>query len=121
MDFSATSTRLPDDVALISVSGEIDVYTAPALRERLIDAANDGATRLIVDLTRVDFMDSTALGVLVGALKRMRTNDGDLVLVCTAERLLRLFRITRLNELLPIVPDLPSARSWRAPDAFRKS
>lgn len=114
MDFSVTSTRLPDDVALITVSGEIDVATAPRLRERLLDAVNDGARRLIVDLTPVVFMDSTALGVLVGGLKRMRAVDGDLVLVCTAERLLKLFRITRLSKVFPIVPDVPSARSWRA-------
>ncbi|MER7079135.1 anti-sigma B factor antagonist [Saccharopolyspora kobensis] len=114
MDFSVTSTRLPDDVALIAVSGEIDVYTAPALREQLVDAVDDGARRLIVDLGQVDFMDSTALGVLVGGLKRVRAVDGDLVVVCTADRLLKTFRITGLAEVFPIVPDLPSARSWRA-------
>ncbi|MGW1679345.1 STAS domain-containing protein [Saccharopolyspora sp. NPDC002376] len=109
-----TSTRLPDDVTLVTVSGEVDVYTSPALRERLTDAVNDGAARLIVDLTQVDFMDSTALGVLVGGMKRMRAINGDLVLVCVAERLLKIFRITGLSRVFPIVPDLPSARSWRA-------
>ncbi|MER6988429.1 STAS domain-containing protein [Saccharopolyspora hirsuta] len=114
MDFSVTSTRLPGDVALITVSGEIDVYTSPALRERLTDAVHDGARRLIVDLSQVDFLDSTALGALVGGLKRMRAADGDLVLVCTAERLIKIFRITGLTEVFPILPDVPSARAWRA-------
>ncbi|MDA3646776.1 STAS domain-containing protein [Saccharopolyspora indica] len=113
MDFGVTSTRLPDDVALITVSGEIDVSTAPTLRDRLTDAVNDGAHRLVVDLTQVEFLDSTALGVLVGALKRIRAVDGDVVLVCTADRLLKIFRITRLTEVFPIVPDLPSAQAWR--------
>ncbi|MER7015719.1 STAS domain-containing protein [Saccharopolyspora sp. NPDC000359] len=114
MDFSVTSTRLPGDVAVISVSGEIDVYTTPALREQLVDAVNGGAHRLIVDLAQVDFLDSTALGVLVGALKWMRAVDGDLVVVCTADRLLKTFRITGLTKVLPVVPDIPSAQSWRA-------
>lgn len=109
MDFRVSSARLPDDVALITVGGEIDVHTAPRLRELLVDAVNDGARRLIVDLTQVELLDSTALGVLVGGLKRIRSVEGDLVLVGAGERLLKIFRITRLTEVFPILPDLPAA------------
>nr|WP_218888962.1 STAS domain-containing protein [Saccharopolyspora hordei] len=104
---------MPGGVTLITVRGEVDVFTSPALEARLADAVDDGAVRVVVDLSPVDFLDSTALGVLVGGWKRMRAADGDLVVVCAAERLLRLFRITRLDEVLPLVPDVPSARSWR--------
>jgi anti-sigma B factor antagonist len=115
MDFGVTSSRLAYGVTLIAVTGEVDVYTAPTLRERLTGAVNDGAFRLIVDLTGVDFLDSTGLGVLVGSLKRVRAHDdGSLLLVCDAERLLKIFRITGLTKVFHIVPDLASARAWYA-------
>ncbi|MBB5158620.1 STAS domain-containing protein [Saccharopolyspora phatthalungensis] len=111
MDLELTNVGLPDGITLIEVTGEIDVYTAPSLRERLIDAVNGGEFRLIADLTGVDFMDSTGLGVLVGGLKRTRAQGGALVLVCRAERLLKIFRITGLTKVFQIVPDVLSARA----------
>lgn len=114
-----TSAQLPGGVTLITVRGEVDVFTSPALEARLADAVDDGAVRVVVDLSPVDFLDSTALGVLVGGWKRMRAADGDLVVVCAAERLLRLFRITRLDEVLPSFPTspphAPGGREQRGP------
>ena len=72
--------------AVLAVSGEVDVATAPRLRERLVALVAEGHHRIVVDLDGVDFLDSTGLGVLVGALKRVRTHDGDLALVCTKPR-----------------------------------
>ena len=69
---------------IIEVSGEIDVYTAPKLREVIISAIDRGNTRLIVDIEKVAFLDSTGLGVLVGALKRVRADNGSLDIVCTS-------------------------------------
>ena len=91
-----------DGWSVLSVSGEVDVATAPRLRERLVTLVNDGRTRIVVDLERVDFIDSTGLGVLVGALKRVRTNDGDLALVCTGSRVLKVFEITGLTKVFAI-------------------
>ena len=82
---------------VIAVSGEIDVYTAPKLREKLISLVEDGSYQLIVDLEGVEFLDSTGLGVLVGGLKRVRAHDGWIDLVCTQSRILRIFRITGLK------------------------
>lgn len=84
---------------VIEVGGEIDVYTAPKLREALVDAVEEGHKYLIVDVERVDFLDSTGLGVLVGALKRVRGEDGSLDIVCTHERLLKIFEITGLDKV----------------------
>jgi anti-sigma B factor antagonist len=84
------------------VSGEIDVYTAPKLREQLIDLVGAGGYHIIVDMENVDFLDSTGLGVLVGGLKRVRAHDGSLQLVCTQERILKIFRITGLTKVFPI-------------------
>jgi anti-sigma B factor antagonist len=96
------STRTEGDRTIIEVGGEIDVYTAPRLREQLVDLVADGKYHLVVDMERVDFLDSTGLGVLVGGLKRVRAHDGSLRLVCTQERILKIFRITGLTKVFPI-------------------
>jgi anti-sigma B factor antagonist len=95
-------TRTEGDWTVIEVGGEIDVYTAPKLREALVELVNAGRYQIIVDVERVDFLDSTGLGVLVGGLKRVRANDGNLRVVCTQERLLKIFRITGLTKVFPI-------------------
>ncbi len=87
---------------VIAVGGEIDVYTAPKLRERLISLVEAGNCQLIVDMESVEFLDSTGLGVLVGGLKRVRAEDGWIDLVCTQSRILRIFRITGLNKVFSI-------------------
>jgi anti-sigma B factor antagonist len=96
------STRSQGDRTIVEVGGEIDVYTAPRLREQLVDLVADGTYHLVVDMERVDFLDSTGLGVLVGGLKRVRAHDGSLRLVCTQERILKIFRITGLTKVFPI-------------------
>jgi anti-sigma B factor antagonist len=72
-----------DGIAVIDVQGEIDMSTAPRLRELLIGLTAKGSYQLIVNLGKVGFLDSVGLGVLVGGLKRMRAHDGSLDLVCT--------------------------------------
>ena len=96
------STREADGTTVVAVGGEIDVYTAPKLREQLIDLVSGGNYHLIVDMENVDFLDSTGLGVLVGGLKRVRAHEGSLRLVCTQERILKIFRITGLTKVFPI-------------------
>jgi anti-sigma B factor antagonist len=94
---------------VIEVAGEIDVYTAPKLREKIAALVDEGVLHLVIDLERVEFLDSTGLGVLVGGLKRVRTHDGSLSLVCTQERLLKIVRITGLTKVFDIHPDVASA------------
>jgi anti-sigma B factor antagonist len=105
------STRTVAGYRVLEVSGEIDVYTAPQLRERLIALVEDGARQVIVDLNRVEFLDSTGLGVLVGALKRLRGVNGELALVCDQERLLKIFRITGLDRVFTIRETVEAATS----------
>src|SRR5205085_9044125 len=88
--------------AVLAVFGEVDVYTAPHFRERLIELVSEGKHRMIVDLEGVEFLDSTGLGVLVGGLKRLRSHDGDLLLVCTQGRILKVFEITGLTKVFAI-------------------
>lgn len=98
-----------DGVAVLEVRGEVDVYTAPRFRERLIEVVTDGHRRVVVDLEGVDFLDSTGLGVLVGGLKRLRSLDGDLLLVCTQSRILKVFEITGLTKVFSIFDSVEAA------------
>jgi anti-sigma B factor antagonist len=99
---------------VIEVGGEIDVYTAPKLRERLISLVDSGSYQLIVDMEGVEFLDSTGLGVLVGGLKRVRAHEGGIDLVCTQSRILRIFRITGLNRVFSIYDTVPAALAAHA-------
>src|SRR5262245_44347425 len=76
-DMLTIGSRAVGDRTILSVEGELDLYTAPTLRERVLMTAGDGG-RLIVDLTGVPFMDSSGLGVIVSCLKRLRESGGDL-------------------------------------------
>ena len=96
------ATRTEGDRTVIAVGGEIDVYTAPKLREQIVQLVDEGHYHLVVDMEQVEFLDSTGLGVLVGGLKRVRAHDGSLRLVCTQERILKIFRITGLTKVFPV-------------------
>ena len=91
-----------DGIEVVDVGGEIDIYTAPRLRELLIDLVSTGSYQLVVNMDKVEFVDSAGLGVLVGGLKRVRAHDGSLDLACTRERILRIFRITGLTKVFGI-------------------
>ena len=99
--------------AVLSVQGEVDVYTAPQFREQLIQLVDQGQRKILVDLEGVEFLDSTGLGVLVGGLKRVRAHDGSLDLVCTQERILKIFRITGLTKVFGIHDSVDEAISAR--------
>jgi anti-sigma B factor antagonist len=103
------SARAAAGYQVLDVAGEIDVYTAPQLRERLIALVEGGARRVVVELNRVEFLDSTGLGVLVGALKRLRGVGGELFLVCGQERLLKIFRITGLDRVFTLCDSVEAA------------
>ena len=108
MDLSV-STRDEDGRTVVAATGEVAVYTAPVLDEALSGAVAAGATRIVVDLGAVDFLDSTGLSVLVKALKRVRDADGSLDVVVTAERVAKVFRITGLDQVIPVHASLADA------------
>lgn len=108
MDVSV-HTYLSGERTVVEVGGEIDVYTAPVLRERLATLHEAGRHHLVVDLRAVRFMDSTGLGVLVGVLKRVRLSGGSLALVIDSERVLKVFRITALTQIFDIHSTLAAA------------
>lgn len=100
--------EIRDGRAVISVSGEVDAHTAPALSEALREVTEPGA-RIVVDLTDVTFLDSTGLGVFVTALKHLRESDGSLALVITSARVKKVFTLTGLDALIPLHETLDQA------------
>ncbi len=107
IDVDDSRTRTPHVV--VAVTGEVDIATAPKLREKLVELASQGAQQVVVDLNGVEFLDSTGLGVLIGGMKRLRGLDGDLTLVCTQPRILKVFEITGLNRAFTIYESVDSA------------
>ncbi len=112
----SVATRVVSAHAVLEVGGEIDVYTAPRLRERLNEVAGSGQQHIVVDLGRVEFLDSTGLGVLVGVHRRLQATKGSLGLVCPHERLLKIFRITGLDSVFDIYGSVEDATATRASD-----
>jgi anti-sigma B factor antagonist len=94
---------------VVAAGGELDLYTSERLQEKLADALEQGGRRILVDLTGVSFMDSTALGVLVNAAKALRSSSGRLVLVADDPRVTRVFEITGLGGVFRIESSLPEA------------
>lgn len=101
MDLSLI-VRTVGDRAVLGVIGEVDAYSAPALRDRLTELLTAAEPSLIVDLTEVSFLDSTGLGTLVTGLNQAVQFGGTLTLVCEHERILKLFRITGLDSVFAI-------------------
>ncbi len=99
--------------AVLTVSGELDLATAPALRECLGEVIDGGVRHVVVDLRQVGFLDSIGLGVLVGAYRRLHHGEpvGSLRLVCTNERVVRVFELTGLLLLFPLHASVEQARA----------
>lgn len=110
MEFTV-STRSEGPFTVVEVSGEVDVYTAPRLREAVVSAIDDGNTRLVIDVDKVEFLDSTGVGVMVGALKKVRSSGGTLDIVCTQPRLLKIFDITGLDKVFGLHASVADAVS----------
>jgi anti-sigma B factor antagonist len=97
-----SEAQLDDRIHVIAVAGEIHISTARPFAHRLTTAIGDGASGVVIDLSRVAFIDSTGLSVLLNALRRVTLNQGRLALVCTNPTVLRLFEITHLDETFDI-------------------
>lgn len=98
MELEVTTTDI-GDYTVIKLKGEVDIYTAPSLRETIVDTVEKGRYKIVVDLDDVNFLDSTGLGVLVGGLKRVKQHDGELGIICNQEKVLRIFKITGLTKI----------------------
>ena len=103
-EFTLNQETLDDHRYVVAVGGEIDLFTAPELKSAIGEALESGHTRIVVDLTETTFLDSTALGVLIGAVKRLRSRDGVLTIVNTDPNIAKTFEITGLDQIFTIRP-----------------
>lgn len=101
-EFELSSERPSPDTAVIAITGEIDIFTAPDVRRAGLEAITDGVMRVVLDLTSTTFLDSTGLGVIIGLSKRVRPAGGDVVIVNVDEGIARTLEITGLNEIFRI-------------------
>ena len=104
MNFDIKTEQLSDHAYVISLAGEVDLYTAPEFKQQLLEVVGQGATQVIVDFSNTTFVDSTTLGVLVGGVKRIRANDGQIALVCSDRNITKIFEITGLDRVFSIYP-----------------
>jgi anti-sigma B factor antagonist len=102
MNFDIKTEQLGDDAYVISLAGEVDLYTAPEFKQQLLEVIGQGGKEVIVDFSDTTFIDSTTLGVLVGGVKRLRTNEGQLSLVCSDRNITKIFEITGLDRVFTI-------------------
>lgn len=112
MEF-ALDHRVEKDVTVVKVTGEIDVFSSPRLREMLLDVIENGGLHLVVDLGDVTFLDSTGLGVLVGIFHRLRGRSGTMSFVGANDRVRRVFHVTQLTKIFVLYDSLEDAIAAR--------
>ena len=105
------STFNSNGATIVEAGGELELHNAPRLREELKRICETDKPRCVVNMSDVSFIDSTGVGVLVGALKRAREHEGSLTLACPQPRVRRVFEITGLLQALPIFDSLEAAQA----------
>lgn len=104
--FRIEERRLGNGSAVVAVVGEIDLFTAPEFKLAVQAAINGGHDRVIIDLSEVTFIDSSSLGVLIGAHRRLKARHGTMTVVTANEAILKTFQITGLDGVFEIAPSL---------------
>jgi anti-sigma B factor antagonist len=109
IEFSITDRQVNADTHVVAVTGEIDLFTAPEFKQRVSAPIDAGRSNVVVDLRATTFIDSSSLGVLIGAHRRLKLRGGALVVVCDNEAIVKTFRITGLDGVFTLVPSLDDA------------
>jgi anti-sigma B factor antagonist len=109
MEFAITDRKFDDATHVVAVTGEIDLFTAPEFKQRVSAPIDAGCSNVIVDLTATTFIDSSSLGVLIGAHRRLKLRGGALVVVCDNDAIVKTFRITGLDGVFTLVRSLDDA------------
>jgi anti-sigma B factor antagonist len=102
VDIKVETQELSERTHKIDINGEIDVYTSPKVKEIIADLIEKGTNNLVINLEGVRYIDSTGLGVLIGALKKVREKEGGISLVCTNPQIKKIFNITGLVKIFGI-------------------
>ncbi len=108
-EFALSEEPLGEGRHIVAVRGEIDLFTAPEFKQRVMAPVGAGVEHVIVDLTRTTFVDSSSLGVLIGAHRRLKSRGGRLVVACETDAIVKTFRITGLDGVVTLVPSVDAA------------
>jgi anti-sigma B factor antagonist len=109
IEFDIEDRRVDPQTHVVAVRGEIDLFTAPEFKQHISAPIDAGVPHVVVDLTRTTFIDSSSLGVLIGAHRRLKLRGGSLVIVCAGEAIVKTFRITGLDGVFTLVESLDDA------------
>ena len=109
IEFEIEDRRVGDETHVVTVRGEIDLFTAPEFKQHVSAPIDAGVANVVVDLSRTTFIDSSSLGVLIGAHRRLKLRGGSLVIVCDSETIVKTFRITGLDGVFTLVGSLDDA------------
>ncbi len=102
--FSVSCERQGDDLGVVILGGEVDIFTAPQFKECLVDLLDSGVRRLVIDLAEVTFIDSTALGVLIGGVRRVHGAGGAMTIVVATRPVERVLTVTGLDRVFSMYP-----------------
>ena len=114
IEFAIQDRSVGEDTHVVSVSGEVDLFTAPEFKQRVMAPIGAGVEHVIVDLTETTFIDSSSLGVLIGAHRRLKSRGGRLIVACNSEAIVKTFRITGLDGVFRLVDSVKTALGGRA-------
>jgi anti-sigma B factor antagonist len=104
-----STSEADSQTAVIALSGELDLYSCPEFKEELLRVIGTGASLVVVDLTETTFIDSTALGVLIRGVERLKTQDGRLVVACSDPNIVKVFEVTGLDRIFTVHSSLDEA------------
>jgi len=109
IEFKITDRKAGAKAHVVAVTGELDLFTAPTFKQRVMAPIAAGIEQLVVDLTGATFVDSSSLGVLIGAHRRLRSRGGRLVVACDSEPIVKTFRLTGLDSVFRLVDSVEAA------------
>jgi anti-sigma B factor antagonist len=114
IEFGIRDRAVDGNTHVVSVSGEIDLFTAPEFKQRVMAPIAAGVDHVIVDLMETTFIDSSSLGVLIGAHRRLKSRGGSLIVACDHEAIVKTFRITGLDGVFQLADSVDAALNGRA-------
>jgi anti-sigma B factor antagonist len=109
IDFSIEDRRAGEDTHVVAVNGEIDLFTAPDFKRHVSQPIDAGVSHVVIDLSKTTFIDSSSLGVLIGAHRRLKLRGGSLTIVTASEAITKTFRITGLDGVFTLVSTIDDA------------
>jgi anti-sigma B factor antagonist len=110
IEFGIEDRRIDPSTHVVAVTGEVDLFTAPEFKQRVMAPIAAGAEHVIVDLTATTFIDSSSLGVLIGANRRLKARGGRLVVACDTDAIVKTFKITGLDNVFTLAASVDEAR-----------